>query len=125
MAAGAPARHAHLAQVRQTLQALQGGLQGTPAGGAFEVDASAMAEFDTSALAACCWSCAARRRRAGCSLAVLGAPPKLHAARAAVRRAGAAGPSGVGVAARAQVALDVLQQRAQLRAAQPQRHARW
>lgn len=65
-----------LAQVRQTLQALQGGLQGAPAGGAFEVDASAMAEFDTSALAVLL----ELRRQAharGLQLAVLGAPPKL------------------------------------------------
>lgn len=66
-----------LAQARQTLQALQAGLDGGARGGVFEVDARAMAEFDTSALAVLLELSRVAQAR-GLALSIVQAPPKLH-----------------------------------------------
>jgi len=66
-----------LAQASPTLRALQAGLDGTAGGGVFEVDAQAMAEFDTSALAVLLEVRRMAQAR-GLALSVVQAPPKLR-----------------------------------------------
>ena len=66
-----------LAQARATASGLLAELERSPAGTAWVVDAGALAEFDTSALAVLLDLQRAARRR-GADLVVAGAPAKLR-----------------------------------------------
>ena len=66
-----------LAQASATASRLRAELERGPAGAAWEVDAGALAEFDTSALAVLLELQRAAHAR-GAVLAVSGAPDKLH-----------------------------------------------
>ena len=66
-----------LAQARATVAALRAALERSPGDGAWEVDARALAEFDTSALSVLLELQRAARAR-GVELAVTGSPAKLR-----------------------------------------------